>query len=249
MDQDLLNLLKRAGLKERQANVYLALLEINQGTVNNIAKKTDYKRPIIYVILEELIKKGYAFKLENQKINTYQAASPKDILVNLKNTTQDFSQMLPYLLSFATKKKKQPKIEFITKKERIWRIYEHVIYSKNPHVITSYLNIEYCFNKSLIDWIKLNKNKIKKWDSKQLISNNPKDIEVGKAFQKYNQQIKILKDIKSIDFDIIFCENKMIITSIKNEFFAISLESRQLVEVFKLLFEIIWKSSLDLKKL
>jgi sugar-specific transcriptional regulator TrmB len=247
MDQDLLDLLKKAGLRNRQAKVYLALLLLGNGTVSQIAAKTDYKRPIIYVILEELISKGYVIKLKSRKINTYNASKPTEILNDLKNTTKDFSEMMPYFLSFIKKGEKQPKIEFITKKERIWRIYENVIYDKNHYVITSYLNLEYCFNKSLIDWIELNKNKVKKLNSKQLISNNPKDIEVGQAFQKYNQQIRILKDIKSIDFDIIFSQDKMIITSIKKEFFAVSLESKQLVETFKLLFEIIWKSSLKLK--
>jgi sugar-specific transcriptional regulator TrmB len=46
--------LKELGLTEKQAKIYLALVEIGKGTAYAIAKQAKLKRPITYVILEEL---------------------------------------------------------------------------------------------------------------------------------------------------------------------------------------------------
>ena len=89
MDETLLKLLEQTGFTKKEALVYLALLELVQGNVSEIAKITELKRPIIYVILEGLIKRGYVSELPNKKINTYQASDPSIILSKLSLTTVD----------------------------------------------------------------------------------------------------------------------------------------------------------------
>ena len=66
MDNDYLNLLSSIGLQQKEAKVYLALLELEQGTVSKIAKLSGLKRPTIYLILDDLIKNGYVTELPDQ---------------------------------------------------------------------------------------------------------------------------------------------------------------------------------------
>ncbi|KKQ22634.1 MAG: hypothetical protein US37_C0002G0259 [Candidatus Moranbacteria bacterium GW2011_GWF2_37_11] len=45
MDLDLIKLLEESGFTGKEARVYLALLELGQGNVTEIAKISDLKRP------------------------------------------------------------------------------------------------------------------------------------------------------------------------------------------------------------
>ncbi len=112
MDTDLLKLLEQTGFTEKEARVYLALLELGKGDVSDIAKIAELKRSIIYVLLEELIKRGYISELPNQKINTYHAIDPSFILNELKITTKNFSEMLPIFRTLRNKGRKRPKITY-----------------------------------------------------------------------------------------------------------------------------------------
>jgi len=88
MDQDLITLLEQTGFTQKEAGVYLALLELGKGTVTQISKITKLKRSIIYVLLEGLIKRGCANKIPGLKINEYHAIDPSFILSQLKTTTK-----------------------------------------------------------------------------------------------------------------------------------------------------------------
>lgn len=56
--------LKKIGLSENEAKVYLALLELGSATADEVAKKADVKRPTTYVQLEALMKQGLVSSFE-----------------------------------------------------------------------------------------------------------------------------------------------------------------------------------------
>ena len=135
MDETLLKLLEESNFTNKEARVYLALLELSQGTVTKIAKITELKRPIIYVILEGLIKRGYASELPNKKINAYQPISPEIILKRLQGIVKNFSEMLPVFKTLHNKGGKKPKITYYETKEGIWNVYKEMTLSKNPRLL------------------------------------------------------------------------------------------------------------------
>ena len=54
----LILLLQQLGLSKREAEIYLALLELNEALPSVIAKKVGQKRPTCYVTLEKLQARG-----------------------------------------------------------------------------------------------------------------------------------------------------------------------------------------------
>ena len=86
--------------------------EMGEGTVSDVAKKIELKRPIVYVIIEGLIKRGYASQIPSKKINTFQASDPSAILNKLMLTTKNFQEMLPVFRNFRNNSDKLPKIRF-----------------------------------------------------------------------------------------------------------------------------------------
>jgi sugar-specific transcriptional regulator TrmB len=69
--------LQDIGLNEKEALVYLALLQVDAASVADLAKKTKIKRPTVYVVLKGLMKKGLASEIQVGKKIHYQAEPPE----------------------------------------------------------------------------------------------------------------------------------------------------------------------------
>lgn len=83
-------LLERLGLSQKEARVYLALLELGKDTVQNIGKKAKVARPTTYVILEKLLDLGLVSVADENKKTLFVAESPKELEKLLKQQEQDF---------------------------------------------------------------------------------------------------------------------------------------------------------------
>ena len=59
--------LKMTGLSPKEAEIYEVLLDLGEGRVSQIYKKTPYKRSLVYNLLDDLVKKGLVLKLEKPK--------------------------------------------------------------------------------------------------------------------------------------------------------------------------------------
>lgn len=246
MDQDLLKLLENAGFTEKEAKVYLALLELGQGDVSDIAKISGLKRSIIYVILEGLLKRGYVSEMLNKKINTYQAIDPTVILSQLKTVTKNFSEMLPIFRTLHNKGGKRPKISYFETKEGIWNIYEEMNQTENCFFITSYQRIEKHFPASTEKWIANYEKGLYRIKGKHLIPDNLRDIEIGKEFSKIKQKVRVIEDLKNIEMDFAIFGKKVAITSLSEEPFIVVMESEGLVNSLKPIFEIAWAKGKDI---
>lgn len=69
--------LQEIGLNEKEAAIYLALLQVDTASVIDIAKKTGVNRSTVYVVLEGLMKKGLVSETESGKKVHYHAESPE----------------------------------------------------------------------------------------------------------------------------------------------------------------------------
>ncbi|TSC53749.1 MAG: Transcriptional regulator, TrmB [Parcubacteria group bacterium LiPW_39] len=238
----MLNIIESADFKPKEASVYLALLELGQGTVSKIAQLTELKRPIVYVVLEKLIKEGYVSQLPEKKINLYQATDPAVILGEKRTFLKNFSEMLPLLQTLRNKGKKRPKIQYIESKEGIWKNYEEMNYVKDPFYISSYTQINKTFPGGVNYWIKNYERGVYKMAGRHLIPDNPEEIKLGKAFIKANQKVKVLMGVKQFNMDFTIYENKLAISSLGEEPFMVLIESEELVNSMRPIFEIAWKA-------
>jgi HTH-type transcriptional regulator, sugar sensing transcriptional regulator len=68
--------LQDIGLTEKESQIYLTLLGVEKADVGEIAKISKLKRPTIYIILEELRKKGLVLKIPYAKKAVFMAQDP-----------------------------------------------------------------------------------------------------------------------------------------------------------------------------
>jgi hypothetical protein len=104
MNQNILNYLTDLGLSEKQAEIYLALVEIGKGTAYAIAKQAKVKRPNTYVILEELRKKGLVLKIPHDKNQVFVAKDPSELFIDQEEKIRMARKILPELLARASRK-------------------------------------------------------------------------------------------------------------------------------------------------
>lgn len=74
--EHLIEPLRNLGLSDKEARVYLALLQLGPATPYKISKRAHLKRPTAYVITEELLEKGFVVVAPGEK-HTYIARPPE----------------------------------------------------------------------------------------------------------------------------------------------------------------------------
>jgi len=97
--QHLIEPLKNIGLTEKEAKVYLALLQLGTATPYRIAKKSELKRPTAYVIAEELVEKGLIMHVPGEELKQYIARSPESVLEAQEMKLLKAKSILPELKS------------------------------------------------------------------------------------------------------------------------------------------------------
>lgn len=247
MDDGLIKLLEPAGFTTKEAKIYLALLELGQGTVAKIAKKSELKRPIIYIILEGLIKRGYVSELPNQKINSYQAINPLIILNQLKDSAKNLSEMLPILQTLGNSSQNKPKITYYDTPSGIWNAYDEMNHIKDLFLITSYAKMEQFFPQELKRWFNNYNQGLYRLAGQHLIPDTPEDIEIGKKLVASNQQVRVLKNLNNLDMDFVIFGNKLAITAFEENPFAIIIESVGVAKSMRDIFNMVWTIGFKIK--
>ena len=108
----LVNHLKSIGLEDKEARVYVAMLELGPATVLEIAGKAEVTRPTAYVVIEALKKMGLVNTETRGKKQYFVAESPDQIKVNLDREQklielrkEEYGQIFPSLLELYSKVK------------------------------------------------------------------------------------------------------------------------------------------------
>lgn len=112
-------ILKKIGLAEKEAKVYLALLELAQDGVQNIAKKAKVTRPNTYVILEKLLKMGLVSNHQEGKKTLFMATSPTELesiidkqVQNLEGHKKELKDTMSQLFAIYNTRKDKPVVRY-----------------------------------------------------------------------------------------------------------------------------------------
>lgn len=89
--------LQSVGLSNKESRAYLALLELGRGSAASVARKADLKTPTAYVVLKDLINKGFVHRVPRAKKQLFVAESPQAALAAIENRTAEFQLIVPAL--------------------------------------------------------------------------------------------------------------------------------------------------------
>lgn len=138
MDANLLITLQNYGLSEKQARVYLTVLELGTSIASTIARRAELNRVTTYTLLEDLKRDGIVNETTKEGVKYYNVISPDILLKQLEQKYESFKEKIPELLAIAEKFWSKPKIQFFEWLEGMKKMYSELLTSKE-HNIRSFL--------------------------------------------------------------------------------------------------------------
>lgn len=247
MNQELLTVLEKIGLKEREIKVYLAVLELSESTVLPISLKAGLKRTYCYDILEDLKKQNLVNYYEKNGRRRYVAEDPTKIKELLRSRLADFDAILPDLRSIYNQSVEKPHVRYYDGKEGIISVYEEVLKAKPKAIdaIASPGEINLHIGDFFLEYVrKIVKSGVR---AREIVSKGGELAEYLGLFKKPLQQARILPEATEISTDMMIYDDKMVLISYGQDVHAVVIESRELVRTQRALFEIIWASSKPIK--
>src|SRR4051812_22457383 len=119
--------LELIGFNRTQAEVYLTVLELCPSSIWDIAKKSGIKRPTCYAVLDELVARGFASKIDDGRRLLYSVSSPKEPLARLEQQRLEFASQVAALEGIGSHSAKKPSIRLYEGLEGIKQVYASML--------------------------------------------------------------------------------------------------------------------------
>jgi sugar-specific transcriptional regulator TrmB len=126
----LVSILENIGLTDKEAAVFLALLEFQEALPSTVSKKAKIKRPTTYVILEQLERKGLVSHVKKGRVLYYRALDPRRLLDIQHDRYAALEKALPELLQLHSKYEATPQMTIFEGKEGLIRIMDDTLTAK-----------------------------------------------------------------------------------------------------------------------
>ncbi len=242
MERELIDILLHLGLSEKEACVYLACIEVGTTPVSEISKAAKINRVTTYDILEKLKVRGLVSYFTKKKTKYFTATKPEILLEEYEKRTNDLRTSLPKFKRL-TGEISHPRVRYFEGLEGIKAIYADTLSSK-----TEILN----FSNSLEireSWPTYDKEYVEKRAKKAIFLRGicPKDKEgeiVHREDKKYHREMRFMPSNK-FDFtnEINIYDDKVSIISFKDELIGMIIESHEVANSQRAIFNMCWQFS------
>jgi sugar-specific transcriptional regulator TrmB len=239
---EIINVLKTAGLDEKEALVYLGLLELGTASVQVIASKAGLKRPTTYLILDSLQAKGMVSIVPRAKKALYTAESPEKIIGDLHKKQEMVKRFMPNMLALYNAKVEKPQIQLFEGKEGVLEVYKKVFASPTVDFFCNISDVMGAFSYmpgELKDLALAKKIKVR-----ELLTQGKDDIiHAAKMPQhEYYENRFVPKNMEFLT-DNVFFKNSVAFFSYSPYLFAVVITSTGVVTSLKTIFEMAWQSA------
>lgn len=242
-----INLLESLGLSKKEANMYLKLLEIGAEPVSIIAKNCNLNRTTTYHVLQELSEKGLVNSFIKRKILHYNANSPEQFLVYIKEKKEKLKKdeilllnNLNILKNITEKKSIKSKIQFFDGFEGAKAVYLHSLTASET--IKSFWGInsipsdlyQFVFN----EYVALRVKKNIKIET--ITQENELAYKIAETNKKHLRESYYFKEKLPLDIKInIYDSTIAIITYKDNNYSGVIIENEKIAEALKTLHTLI----------
>lgn len=242
------------GFTAKEANVYLALLELGPSTATQIARKALINRTTSYDILQSLASDGLVNLIGETKIQKYAAESPQRVVKffegKVKKSKLQFekaTRLLPQLLSIYNIKEK-PKVKFYEGVEGMQNAFEDTLNASKE--ILAYAVGEDIFKSMTEKYVRnyFKRRVAKKISVRVIAPDTPesRSVTVNDA-KELRVSLLVPKNRFYFSIEMNIYNNKIMIASWREKF-AIIIESEEIAEAQKKIFELAWEGAKNFQK-
>lgn len=232
--------LREFGLTDKEIKVYLACLKLGTALVQDIAKKAGTYRTYTYEILRSLKEKGLVSYIIKSGKQYFEVAKPEKLLNILKEKEEKIQRLLPSLKEVYKSAAEKPKIEVYEGKEGIKTVIDDLIKTKKP--ILAYGSTRK--QMGLLDFYFPNyiKRRIKEKIRIKILTEHSKETEEVKRKDKEElRETRFFPEGIDLPTATNIYGNKVAILSLEKELLGIIIESENIANTQRLIFELLWK--------
>ena len=241
------------GFAEKEAGVYLALLQLGKRTATPIARQAGINRTTVYDILDSLAAKGLVSISGKEPLQEYVAESPDKIIKLLQEQLQKDQANLQQAQSLVPQLKSmhnisdRPQVRFYEGREGMEQVYEDTLTSHET--ILAYANVNE-MHAAMPDYFpKYYKRRTNKGiHIRAIIPSNKEGVErVSKDKDEARESALVPDDKVYFSPEINIYDNKIMIASWKEKL-GIIIESKEIYEAMKTIYELAWAESKRLEQ-
>lgn len=260
MHSDFLNQrLQRIGLSDKASSVYIYLLQVGGAYPSAISEATHLNRSTIYKVLVDLSVKGLVTEVERGKKLFYQAEKPEKLLrfsrIRSEMVQEAFlgvHELMPELEVIYGRATNKPRIRYLQGKEGITSIYEDMVSEKKSYEMIGFSNVEafrnYLPKKSLRTFVQAKEkyNITTRGIAPDTEANRQYNTTVFSGMKKavWPKVRFVPKEMFPFEAEIVlYGGNKLAITKLSGEnLIGIVIEDQFIYSMFKMIFEMLWRS-------
>lgn len=237
--------LEQLGFSDKEAQVYLALLELGKGTVSTIAQKAGIHRTTGYSVLSALVSKNIVTVSGKEPKQEYVAESPETItallrekISQLQNQLSQAEELVPTLRSMHSVRGR-PKVRFYEGTKGLEQVYEDTLTSTEP--IRGYANVTEMHQALPKYFPKYYQRRAGKGIAIRGIfpSNVPGRKRAAQDKSELRESALIPGDKYYFAPEIDVYDNKVMIASWREKL-GIIIESAEIAEAMKVIYELAW---------
>lgn len=246
----ILEALKQINIEGKKAEVYLSCLETGGATAYLISKKTGIKRPTVYDLINQLMEEGLVYKSIKGRIKYFSPSDPEKLIRLIKEKEEAIKSIIPDLQKLYNSPKIKPTIKYFNGKEGIKEMYEDSLRALKPggtiltysgegglSVLPNYAD-EY-IKKRILSGIRVRAIFKRTKETAKYIIENEKHL---------REAVVLSGEHFPINNEINIYANKTAIASYGKEMFGMIIESEEVANAQRAIFELAWRGAKEIEK-
>jgi sugar-specific transcriptional regulator TrmB len=244
--------LKKIGLADKEAKVYLATLELGYAPIQKISEKAAINRATTYVIMDQLIAKGIAAHFNKGKKRFFVAEYPEKLLNLLRHAESEieekkknFREVLPQLKSLHNLLEDKPKVMFYEGIEGLKNMQADFLKAREKELLSIH-NMDDVSNVFSEEHMKNYREKRVGLGIKIKGIYTRKDGPLGSKISQSLLRNSLYVPFEKFKFssDISIYDDKVAIASLKGKLAGVIIENQNIADTLREVFELAWKGAL-----
>ena len=243
--EKLSNVLQKIGLNEKEALVYITLLQLSESTALAVSTKSGIKRSTVYTVFETLTERGLVSKIYNGVKKKFVAETPHKLEELLQRQTNLLKNHLPDFLELHSLPNSEQSVQVYEGTEGLKNGLNTALKDlKNGDDYFVIANIEELLNiipEFFQDFaIRRSRYNI---NLKTILQDGPKTQDYVKWAKKHTkEQIKVIPAESNLTANIVITSHRVIMPHLKPFVGAVIIENQQAVSTHQKIFEMLWNS-------
>jgi len=234
-------ILEQYGLKERHAIIYLAVLELGSASVQKVSQKSGFARSTCDAVLFSLRQKGLVTSFKKKKTSYFSPEDPNKVVQIAKEKADMLEKALPSFNNLYNKANILPTVRVYEGVENIKLILREILNEADRLIGFGSVDDIYKVIGEYFPWF--TKERIRRKIPLRIIL---RDSELARIRQKVGHQelreVRIIPESYDCTSVTFIWQNKITMFSLQEDTIALIIESRELANIQRAMFELIWQT-------